>query len=171
VFCLILLVLPALSQDKAADSPHALVTFYSTGSFWKTGVPGYKRGNFAGLIFDEYDELALIRPGHCITFKLNAGPHTFSANSWMIPMPNGGGHLKVDLVANQHYFIATFYSTASLVLTLPLLENRSCEDAQKDAMKATPLDPKHLRKYGAPRAVDEASFPVCPAAPAPIQPS
>jgi hypothetical protein len=168
--CLSLWALPVFSQVKAAESPQALVTFYSTGSFWKSGIPGYKHGSFAGLIFDEYDELALIGPGHYITFKLDAGPHTFSANSWMIPTPTGGGHLKVDLVANQHYYIATFYSAATVVLTLPSLENRTCEAAQKETAKATPLAPKHLRKYGATRVVDETALPPCPPTPAPGEP-
>ena len=140
------------------------------GASGRLAYPVYKHGNFAGLIFDEYDELALIRPRHFITFKLDAGPHTLSANSWMIPRPEGGGHLKVDLVAGQHYYIATYYSTASLVLTLPLLEQRSCQDAQKDTARATPLDQKHLRRYGAGRAVDETSFPPCPAASSPGPP-
>jgi hypothetical protein len=164
VFCLSLFALSGFAQDKTAEPPQALVTFYSTGSFWKTGIPGYKHGNFVGLIFDEYDELALIRPGHFITFKLDVGPHTFSANSWMFASPEGGGHLKVDLVAAQHYYIATYYSgTPLVVVAIPRLENRGCADAQKDTAKATPLDPKHRRKYGAGRVVDEATFPPCPA--------
>jgi hypothetical protein len=165
-----MLGVPVVAQDKAAEPPQALVTFYSTGSFWKNGIPGYKHGNFVGLIFDEYDELAFIRPGHFITFKLDAGQHTFSANNWMIRSPKGGGHLQVDLLAGQHYYVATFFSQAAVVMPLPLLEKRICEDAQKDAAKSTPLDSSQLKKYGTPRAVDETSFPGCQTVPPSSQP-
>jgi hypothetical protein len=165
-----LVALPTFAQDKSADPPQALVTFYSSGNPWLGGLPGYKHGVFTGRLFDEYDELAFIWPGQFITFKLDAGPHTFSANSWMVHSPKGGGHLELDLVAGRHYYIATFFSQAAVVVPLPLLEKRSCEEAQKESAKAVPLRPKHLKHYAADRVVDETTFPACPPPPTVSQP-
>jgi hypothetical protein len=158
------------AQDKTVEPEQAVVTFYSSGNPWLGGLPGYKHGVFTGRLFDEYDELVFIRPGQFITFKLDAGPHTFSANNWMVHSPKGGGHLEVDLVAGQHYYIATFFSQAAVVVPLPLLEKRTCEAAQKESAKAAPLATKHLKPYAAGRVVAETTFPACPASPIVSQP-
>jgi hypothetical protein len=158
-----LLVVPIFSQTVTATAPKAQVTFYSSGSFLKTAIPGYKYGDFAGRIFDEYDQLAMIRSGNFITFNLDPGPHTFSANTWMSPRPDGGGHLTVDLVANQHYYIGTYTETTPLlVISAFRLEQRTCEQALEDNVSTKSLDRKHLKKYGLANAVVETSFPHCP---------
>jgi hypothetical protein len=161
--CLGLLTLPASSQTAASTAPQALVTFYSSGSHWKSAMPGYKYGAFAGRILDEYDQLAMISPGNFVTFKLDPGPHTLTANAWMIPRPEGGGHLEIDLVAGQHYYVGTYnVTTPLLVISVPYMEQRTCEEAQHENKSTKPLERKHLKKYGDSRAVVETSFPACP---------
>ena len=154
---------PIRGQDKAAAET-SLVTFYSTGSAWKSFL-GYKHGVFKGRLLDEYDQLAMMSPGTFATFRLDAGPHTFTANSWMMPRPEGGGHLTLDLVAGKHYYIAAYSEWAAVVIFR--LENRSCRDAQKDAFgKARPLEQGQLKEYGAAHVVHETTFPECePATP------
>lgn len=161
-FGILLLALPALAQTPVPVAPQVEVTFYSSGSFMKAAIPGYKYGDFAGKIFDERNQLAMLRPGHFITFKLDAGPHIFSASSWADSEPDLGGHLKIDLVANQHYYIGTYMKTPLLVLSTFRLEQRTCQEAQKDNARTKPLAPKHLKKYGAAHTVIEAAFPLCP---------
>lgn len=165
VFCLFFgfsIAIPVRPQDKSVGPPRAQVTFYSTGSFWKASMPGYKYGKFAGPIFDEKHQLAYIKPGHFITFNLAPGPHTFSTNYWMIESSKGGAHLKVDLVANQHYYIGTYLKTTPLlVISTPHMEETTCLGAQKDAIKAKPLEYDDLEKDGIPFAVSETAFPQC----------
>ena len=115
---------------------------------------------FNGRIMDEYDQLAMLLPGRFITFHLDAGPHTFSANSWMVSRPEGGGHLNLDLVAGKHYYIGA-YLEQLVVWGQPRLEQRTCEQARDDNEKTKRLDEKHLKKYGKERLVAEASFPSC----------
>jgi hypothetical protein len=151
----------AWTQSKTVGPPQVQVTFYSSGSFLKAAIPGYKYGNFAGRIMDEYDQLAMLTPGHFITFELDPGPHTFSANTWMLPRPEGGGHLTIDLVAGQHYYIGTYLQSLVLVSNFRI-EQRTCQEAQQDNKTTQPLDQKHLNKYGIARVVTETSFPTCP---------
>jgi hypothetical protein len=163
---LFLLIFPASSQDKVASAPptppQVLVTFYSTGSFWKAAMPGYKFGAFSGLIFDDNRQLAQIRPGHFVTFKLNPGSHVFSANYWLNGHPKGGAHLKRNLDANQHYYIGTYFKTTPLlVLSTPRIEEADCNDAQKDAASATPLAREHIKDDALTFAISETSFPQC----------
>jgi hypothetical protein len=101
--CMTMLLRPILGQQTSPGSAQAQVTFYSNGNFAKSILPGYKYGKFNGRIMDEYDQLAMLTPGHYVTFNLDPGEHTFSNNSWMIPRPEGGGHVKVDLVGGKHY--------------------------------------------------------------------
>lgn len=151
-----------LSQTVTPPAPKAQVTFYSSGSFLKADIPGYQYGAFVGRIFDEYDQLAMMRPGYFITFNLDPGPHTFSANSWMSPRPEGGGHLTVDLVANRHYYVGTYTeNTPLLVISTFRLEQRTCQQADDDNLNTKPLDAKHLKKYGHATVVAEPSFPRC----------
>jgi hypothetical protein len=157
---LLLLTHPAIPQATETPTPQALVTIYSTGSFWKGGIPGNKHGMFAGRIFDEYDKLAQLRPGHYVTFKLSPGLHTLSAGPWFGTAPTAA-HLEINLVANQHYYIGT-YLESEIVLSTFHIEQRTCLEAQHDNLKSTPLDPKHLEKYGKTVYVADTTFPTCP---------
>jgi hypothetical protein len=162
LFCVLLFAPYMFCQTMSANAPKAQVTFYSSGSLLKAAIPGYKYGGFSGRIFDEYDQLAMIRLGDFITFSLDPGPHTFSANAWVSPSPKGGGHLIVDLVANQHYFIGAYTETTPLlVLSTFRLEQRTCQQAVDDNRNTKPLDPKHLKKYGQANLIVETSFPQC----------
>jgi hypothetical protein len=159
VVCLMSVHQSLLAQGTPATA--AQVTFYSTGSFLKAAAPGYKYGKFVGRIMDEYDQLAMLTPGHFVTFNLDPGKHTFSANSWMIPRPEGGGHLEIDLVAGKHYYVGAYLESLVLISTFRM-EQRTCEQAQQDNKNSKPLDRKHLRDYGLARVLAETSFPTCP---------
>ncbi len=160
ISCLAVLLMPTLAQQVSAGGAPAQVTFYSSGSFAKGILPGYKYGKFTGRIMDEYDQLAMLTPGHYVTFNLDPGDHTLSNNSWMIARPEGGGHMKVNLVGGKHYYIATFLRSVPIGWDFRM-EVRTCEQAQKDNEHATPLDPEHLKEYGKPRVVPETTFPPC----------
>lgn len=164
VLCLHL-ALPAtslFSQDKVADPAFVQVTFYSTGSFWKASVPGYNHGMFNGIIFDGKRQLAHITPGHFVTFNLSPGQHIFAANYWVNRTVKGAAHLKIDLVANHHYYVGTYFKTTPLlVVSTPRIEQESCEDAQKHARTATPLENKHVTEESIPLVVSESVFPPC----------
>jgi hypothetical protein len=159
-----LLAMHVLAQTTAPKPPpRALVTFYSNGNFLKAVIPGYKHGEFTGRILDEYDNLAMLRLGQFITFSLDPGPHTFTANAWFDPHPEGGGHLTIDLVANKHYFIGAYLETTPLlVISTFRLEQRTCQQAQQDNTHTKPLIPRHPKKYAAAHLVLESSFPQCP---------
>ena len=150
------------AQDKTADPQLAPVTFYSTGSFWKSSVPGYNHGPFDGMIFDGKSQLAHISPGHFVTFNLSPGQHIFAANYWVSRTSKGGAHLKIDLAPNHHYYVGTYFKTTPLlVLSTPRIEQASCEDAQKHAQGATPLESKHVDKESITLLVSESAFPHC----------
>jgi hypothetical protein len=155
------MLLRPIAAQTSAGGGQAQVTFYSSGSFAKSILPGYKYGKFAGRIMDEYDQLAMITPGHFVTFNLDPGQHTLSNNSWMIPRPEGGGHLNVDLVGGKHYYVATFLRSVPIGWDFRM-ELRTCEQAQKDNKDAKPLGSEHLKEYGKPRVVSVPTFPSCP---------
>lgn len=113
---------------------------------------------------DEYDTLAMLQPGHFVTFNLDAGPHTFTANSWVLPRPEGGAHLEISLIAGKHYYIGTYLEPLLIAFKFRI-EESDCQDAQEDNKRTKPLDRKHIREYGASRVVAEASFPACPSLP------
>jgi hypothetical protein len=159
--CLVPANLSLFAQGATVVSPQVQVTFYSSGNFLKSAMPGYKYGKFSGRIMDEYDQLAMLTFDHFITFNLDPGPHTFSANSWMIPRPEGGGHLKIDLVVGKHYYIGT-YLEPLLVASKFRFEQRTCEEAQQENKNTKSLERKHLKDYGLARVFAETSFPTCP---------
>lgn len=173
--CLVLPVKPSFAQavstpqvaptEQNASVPggspnQALVTFFSSGHFLKSAAPGYKHGKFTGRIMDEHDQLAMLTFDCFVTFHVDAGPHTFSANSWLLPRPDTGGHLKLDLVAGKHYFIGA-YSQSFLYYTRFRLEEHTCQEAKEQNESTKPLDPEHLKDYGKNKYMAETAFPAC----------
>ena len=158
--CFIVSAPSALTQDKSPSAPLlAQVTFYSNRSFWKTALPGYKHGEFVGLIFDDDRQLARMKPGHFVTFNLPPGAHVFSANVWLIPSPQGGAHLKTVLEAGKHYYIGTYFESVGLI-SVPHLEQASCQQAQKSAGGAKPLSIRDIEEKSVPSASED--FLPCP---------
>ncbi|WP_263417327.1 hypothetical protein [Terriglobus albidus] len=158
---------PPQGQSKGEDasappkSPdQALVTFFSSGHFLKSALPGYKHGEFLGRIMDKDGQLAMLTFDHFVTFRVDAGPHTFSANSWLLPTPQTGGHLKLDLVAGKHYFVGA-YTQSFLYYTRFRLEAHTCQEAKEINEKTEPLDPKHLKDHGKAMYIPETAFPDC----------
>jgi hypothetical protein len=161
--CFFVLTSTGSGQDKAVAPTQAEVTFYSTGSFWKSAIPGYKHGDFIGLIFDDEHILALMKQGRFVTFNLAPGKHIFSTNYWLNRSPEGGAHLQVDLVAGQHYFVGTYFTTSpALVVSTPRIEQATCQQAEENAKSAKPLARHNIQKDALPLALSESSFPTCP---------
>lgn len=151
----------SLAQDKATASQQAQVTFYSSGSFLKSAIPGEKHAKFSGRIMDGDKQLAMLTPDRFVTFNLDPGEHTLTANSWMIASPVGGGHLKIKLLLGQHYYIGT-YLEQLVIASKFRVEQRSCQQAQEDNKATKPLKQEHIKEYGLARVVAEAVFPACP---------
>src|ERR1700691_3897538 len=145
--CFFVLPSAGFGQDKAVAPTQAEVTFYSTGSFWKSSIPGYKHGDFIGLIFDNEHILALINQGRFVTFSLAPGKHIFSSNYWLNRSPEGGAHLEVDLVAGQHYFVGTYFATDPVpISSTPRIEQATCQQAEENAKNAKPLARHNIHK-------------------------
>lgn len=108
--CFFTLTPLTLAQGAPASTSEAQVTFYSTGSFWKTAKPYYRHGLFKGLIFDGQEPFAQMKGGRFVTFTFPPGEHIFSANYWLYKSPKGGAHLKLDLMPGQHYYIGTYFN-------------------------------------------------------------
>ncbi len=160
--CLSALMPPGQAQDKPASQPEAQVTCYSTGSIWKTVEPGYKHGAFKGVIFDDNQPLAQMKESRFVTFTFLPGEHMFSANYWFDKSAKGGAHLKLNLAPGAHYYIATYMNYRPvLIAPIPLMDQSSCGDAQKDAAAAKPLPKSDLEKPAIPYLVQETSFPGC----------
>jgi hypothetical protein len=151
---------PAHSLAQASTPAQAEVTFYSSGSFLKSAIPFNKHATFAGRIMDGDNQLAMLEYGRFVTFELDPGEHTLTANSWMIASPVAGGHLKIKLLPGQHFYIGAYLESLTVVSRFRL-EQRTCEEAQQDNRTTKPLKMEHLKEYGLPRAVTETSFPVC----------
>ena len=150
----------SLAQGTTA-SPQVQVTFYSSGSFLRSAIPGDKNAKFSGRIMDGNNQLAMLTPNQFVTFNLDPGQHVLAANSWMIASPVGGGHLKINLVPGQHYYIGT-YLESLVVASKFRVEQRTCEEAHQDNKTTKPLKREHIKEYGLARAVIETSFPICP---------
>jgi hypothetical protein len=150
----------SVAQVTTTVSPRVEVTFYSSGSFLKSAIPGDKHAKFSGRIMDGDKQLAMLTYGQFVTFNLDPGQHTLTANSWMITSPVGGGHLKINLVPGEHYYVGA-YLESLVVASKFRLELRTCQEAQQDNKTTKPLKREHIKEYGLPRAVAEASFPTC----------
>ena len=161
IICLSALMPPSQSQDKPASQPEAQVTFYSTGSAWKSFGYGYKHGVFSGLIFDGQQPLLKMRGDRFVTLSLLPGEHLFSATYWFDKKAKHGALLKLYLAPGQHYYIATYFNGRPLIGPVPLIEQNSCGDAQKDAAAAKPLPQSDLEKPAIPYWIQETSFPKC----------
>jgi hypothetical protein len=142
---------------QSSPPPAAQVTFYTSRSAWKTGLPGDKHGYFYGVIFDGDTRLAYFNkvvygivadPGQrFLTIQLPAGSHTFSA-SYSSKHPADNSQLTIDLAPGGRYFIRTesafrgfpgVYESERGVLT-PV----TCQVAHKEAPKAVPVEAKKV---------------------------
>src|SRR3984885_7656876 len=151
----------SVAQVTTTVSPRVEVTFYSSGSFLKSAIPGDKHAKFSGRIMDGDKQLAMLTPDRFVTFNLDPGEHTLTANSWMIASPVGGGHLKIKLLLGQHYYIGT-YLEQLVIASKFRVEQRSCQQAQEDNKATKPLKQEHIKEYGLARVVAEPLFPACP---------
>jgi hypothetical protein len=151
------------SVAQTNPSPKVEVTFYSSGSFLKSAIPFNRHAKFVGRIMDGDNQLAMLMSGVFVTFKLDPGEHNLTANSWMIASPVAGGHLKINLVPGQHFYVGAYLESLAMASRFRL-EQRTCQQAQQDNKTTKPLKPEHIKEYGLPRAVAETSFPTCSSA-------
>ena len=67
-----------------------------------------------GKVFDEYAELTLLQRNRFITFNLEPGHHTLSANRWVTTGPTGGTQVDINLLPGHHYYISTEFKEVGL---------------------------------------------------------
>jgi len=60
----------SLAQLTTKPAAPVEVTFYSSGSFLKSAIPGDKHAKFAGRIMDGDHQLAMLTFGQFVTFNL-----------------------------------------------------------------------------------------------------
>ncbi len=140
-----LIASPAFTQNATSTAPKAQVTFYSSGNYWTTGLPGPKSGIFMGALFDGNQPLAYIRHGRFVTFRLSPGTHTFSASFSNHPAANS--QFTLDLISNGSYFVrAVAESRGIVIVDVPkgLLSSVTCQVAHQEGVKALPLEEKHI---------------------------
>lgn len=152
----------ASAQNSQTALPEAEVTFYSAGSFWKAIQPGYKHGAFKGWILDDEQPLVELKSDRFATFRFLSGKHTFSANLWFNKSSKGGAHVQLNLMPGRHYYLSTYLSEKTLLVAqLPFMEQRSCQDAQKDAEKVKLLPQVNVVKEASAYLVADNSFSQC----------
>ncbi len=155
-----LVAFSAAAQDTTESPSQALVTFYSNHITMLGGTPGHQWGAFKGRLFDRVDQLAFMEPAHFITFRIPAGTHVFTANSWMNRHSDQGAHITIDIRPGRRYFIETGSFPGEPIFGI---RNVRCQFAQSESADLKPLEPVHLRPAGKTIAVIEKSFPPCPA--------
>ena len=149
----------ARGQTASTLPSQVTVTFYSSGSSWRSGWPG-KLGPFLGRLFDGEHQLAFIDRGRFVTFSLLPGVHVFAADWWTSHHP-GGAHLTVELEPDEHYFIRLAVQSGSFGSVAQHIQQVTCEGAQQDNTATKPLDRKHIKPDGLSSFVNAASFPLC----------
>lgn len=155
---LVLCATEVIAQNDARPDTEALVTIYSNHITPLGGTLDHQWGAFKGRFFDGEKQLAFIEPAHFVTFRLPAGEHVFTANSWMNKSSTKGVHASMTLEAGRRYFIECDSFAGAPVFGI---REVSCQSVQKVGMSLKPLEPVHIRPAGGHLAVSEASFPDC----------
>jgi hypothetical protein len=147
----------------ASAQQDAEVTFYSGGSYWVTGLPGDKHGNFFGAIFDGQERIAVLRRGRFFTMHMRPGQHVFSGSlSGKHPAKNS--QLALDLLENGQYFIRAESDARGIGVvdsTKGILTPVSCQIAEQETVGKKPLEAKHVSKNAMSRLLDVNSVPAC----------
>jgi hypothetical protein len=98
--------LPALASD--GKQQEAMVTFYSHGNRWTTGLPGSNHGIFIGKVFSGRNALFSFLEGFpaknnlVISFHFPPGEYTFSA-AYGKPAPQKG--ISLTLAPGREIFL------------------------------------------------------------------
>jgi hypothetical protein len=132
----------------------ALVTFYSHGSAWTSGIPGTKHDIYFGRVFDGSKELFHFSDGffphnnRYVTLRLSPGPHTFGASN--AKRPESREALQLDLEAGQRYFIRAQGESIGVPVFVVIQHGRldliPCLEAQAELAQAKPLKDKAFSK-------------------------
>lgn len=132
----------------------AMVTFYSHGSFWTTGIPGTKHDIYIGSVFDGPRELFHFTDGffahnnRYITLRLAPGPHTFGASN--AKRPEARETLSLELKAGESYFIRAQGESKGVPGVFEIQHGRldlmPCTEAGTELTNAKPLKDKALSK-------------------------
>ena len=102
-------------QSASSHSDKALVTFFASGHFLKSAAPGYKYGMFTGRIMERDDQLAMLVSDCFVTFLVDAGSQTFSANSWLFPTPEMGGSPRIEARCGEALFHRSVYAVVPVL--------------------------------------------------------
>jgi hypothetical protein len=170
VISIVVLVCPLTSiaqgntlQTESSSTREPLVTFVNNGFSLTGGLPGQKSEGFRGKLFVGAEPLAMMGGAHFATYHFDPGSIEFTAQTWMASGPLGGAHLKLNLVAGNHYFVEVRTRNSWPATKAFGIKEITCDEARNQHEQDKPLDAKHLYNAGQVTFVAEASFPTCPA--------
>jgi hypothetical protein len=162
----LLLIGVCTAAMATCDAQTGTVTFYSAtftvANQLKAGVVPAGRVPFAGWLFDGNQRLAHAKPGRFFTFRLPAGPHTFSA-TYKSAHP-GSSTLQLNVEPDQHYCVNLSVRYLNYVV-VPLstvdskLRALNCEEASQEASQSKPLELKRIDSQATDKLVLAAAFP------------
>jgi hypothetical protein len=161
-----IVTLPALASD--GKQQEAIVTFYSHGNRWTTGLPGSNHGIFVGKVFSGRDALFSFLEGFpaknnlVIGLRFPPGEYAFSA-SFGKPSPQKGVSLRLD-PGGRYFFRAQSESRGIVEIEIDRgrLDQVSCETASEETKNAKPVAVKKVAKQFA-ASIDPTLLPItCP---------
>ncbi len=158
--------LPALASD--GKQQNAIVTFYSHGNRWTSGLPGSNHGIFYGKVFSGENALLSffvpfsLRNNQVISFHFPPGAYAFSASY--------GKHAskkRISLTLNpgERYFFRAQSESRGIVeieFERGRLDQVSCETASDETKDAKPVAEKRVAKQFAASVVSTQISVACP---------
>jgi hypothetical protein len=150
-------------QATASSAKDPLVTFVNNGFSLTGGLPSQKSEGFRGKLFVGDEPLAMMSGAHFVTFHFDPGPIEITAQTWMASGTLGGAHLKLNLVAEKHYFVEVRTRVSWPATKAFGIKEITCDEARKEHEHDKPLESKHLDNAGQATLAAETSFPACPA--------
>jgi hypothetical protein len=158
--------LPALASD--GKQQEAIVTFYSHGSRWTSGLPGSNHGIFYGRVFSSENALFsfyapfALKNNQVISFHFPPGEYAFSASY--------GKHaskkrISLTLIPGERYFFRAQSESRGIVeieWERGRLDQISCEIAGEETKSARQLAGKKVKKPFAASVVPTQIPIICP---------
>jgi len=139
------------------EPPKPSVTFYSAGctaclkDALKADVGISFQRAFFGPVYDGDEPLVkIMQPDHFVTFRLNAGPHTFTGRK-AASKSDKNQTLSLDMEPGKHYYVRLAMKDSgvwAVRFQTPILLPVECSEAVTEGAKMKPLkmrkpDPKH----------------------------
>jgi hypothetical protein len=158
--------LPALASD--GKQQEAIVTFYSHGNRWTSGLPGSNHGIFYGKVFSGENALFsffvpfALKNNQVISFHFPPGAYAFSA-SYGKHAPQK--RISLTLNPGDRYFLRAQSESRGVVeieFERGRLDQVSCETASEETKNAKPVAGKKVVKQFAAGIVSTQIPITCP---------